>query len=210
MSSQKGWWYKSLNFSAASDKFRETSEKFREGRDKVREVWEREKKKTEKQAEEREDTKRRQEQAFWEEEARRQREEEVKRAQEEASRKRNQRPNSYRKPDQEDDAGRSAAGNAATGTPGDSGPRRAGKTPGPAPPARAPASGRAGHLQLLGFGPAAEPSEEDLRKAYRTMAMRWHPDRPHNRERPAEATQKFQQAKDAYEYFMEEHRRKRR
>jgi len=53
----------------------------------------------------------------------------------------------------------------------------------------------------------ADPSEEELKHAYRKMAMRWHPDRPHNRDKAAEATEQFQAAKEAYDYFMEEYRR---
>jgi len=46
-----------------------------------------------------------------------------------------------------------------------------------------------------------------LRKAYRKMAMKWHPDRPHNRECAEEATEMFKAAKEAYDYFMEEFKR---
>jgi len=59
-------------------------------------------------------------------------------------------------------------------------------------------------LYVLGFPPDSEPTEDELKKAYRKMAMRWHPDRPHNREIQVEATQMFQTAKDAYDYFLEE------
>lgn len=62
---------------------------------------------------------------------------------------------------------------------------------------------REGYLQLLGFAPAANPTAEELKKAYRAAAMRWHPDRPHNRHRAAEATEMFQAAKEAYDYFVE-------
>eukprot|EP00927_Polykrikos_kofoidii_P043608 TRINITY_DN37690_c0_g1_i1.p1 TRINITY_DN37690_c0_g1~~TRINITY_DN37690_c0_g1_i1.p1 ORF type:complete len:954 (-),score=157.45 TRINITY_DN37690_c0_g1_i1:191-3052(-) len=63
------------------------------------------------------------------------------------------------------------------------------------------------YLDLLGFGPLAEPSAEELKQAYRKMAMRWHPDRPHNQSCAEEATKMFQAAKEAYDYFMEEHSR---
>jgi len=55
------------------------------------------------------------------------------------------------------------------------------------------------HLALLGFPASAKPSPEELKKAYRAMAMRWHPDRPHNREKASEATANFKAAKAAYD-----------
>lgn len=76
------------------------------------------------------------------------------------------------------------------------------------PAASSASDARARYLDLLGFVADDEPSADELKKAYRSMAMRWHPDRPHNRNRVQEATEKFQVAKDAYEYFMEEHRRR--
>jgi DnaJ-class molecular chaperone len=38
------------------------------------------------------------------------------------------------------------------------------------------------------------------------MAMQWHPDRPHNREKLEEATEKFQTGKQAYDNLLEDHR----
>lgn len=55
-------------------------------------------------------------------------------------------------------------------------------------------------LELLVFHPGAEPSEEELRRAYRSLALRWHPDRPHNRGQSAAATEAFLAVKDAYDY----------
>merc|ERR1711904_254894 len=79
------------------------------------------------------------------------------------------------------------------------------KPPPPPPPRPARPTSREAYLELLGFAPDADPGAEELKKAYRKMAMQWHPDRPHNRERSAEATEMFQAAKEAYDYFMEEH-----
>ena len=53
-------------------------------------------------------------------------------------------------------------------------------------------------LQILGFSSSAKPTPEELKKAYKAMAMRWHPDRPHNRDRGAEATAHFRVVKAAY------------
>eukprot|EP00928_Gymnodinium_smaydae_P100394 TRINITY_DN9839_c0_g1_i1.p1 TRINITY_DN9839_c0_g1~~TRINITY_DN9839_c0_g1_i1.p1 ORF type:complete len:596 (-),score=156.22 TRINITY_DN9839_c0_g1_i1:197-1834(-) len=69
----------------------------------------------------------------------------------------------------------------------------------PPPPAARPAMSRADALQCLGLGP--DPSLEVLKKAYKKAAMQWHPDRPHNHEKKEEATQKFQEARKAYEYL---------
>jgi len=62
------------------------------------------------------------------------------------------------------------------------------------------------YLELLGFRPNAEPGEDDLKKAHRAAAMRWHPDRPHNRDRPDEAKKMFQASTEAYDYLMDAHR----
>jgi len=62
------------------------------------------------------------------------------------------------------------------------------------------------NLEALGFGPHATPTESELKRALRDMAMQWHPDRPHNKEKPIEATEKFRAGKQAYDTLLEEHR----
>lgn len=60
------------------------------------------------------------------------------------------------------------------------------------------------HLKVLGFAPHAQPSESELKRALREMAMQWHPDRPQNLDRTGEATEKFQAGKQAYDALMED------
>eukprot|EP01047_Picozoa_sp_COSAG01_P128702 COSAG01_NODE_58084_length_308_cov_0.789474_1_plen_59_part_00 len=48
------------------------------------------------------------------------------------------------------------------------------------------------------------PSLAELRQAYRTAALRWHPDRPQNHERRAQATAQFQRAQEAFEQLSRE------
>ena len=43
-------------------------------------------------------------------------------------------------------------------------------------------------------------SEEDLRKAYRRLAMKWHPDKNPDNKKEAEA--KFKKISEAYEVFF--------
>jgi DnaJ family protein B protein 4 len=43
-------------------------------------------------------------------------------------------------------------------------------------------------------------SEEDLKKAYKKLAMRWHPDKNPQNKKEAEAT--FKQICEAYEVFL--------
>merc|ERR1712216_163514 len=104
--------------------------------------------------------------------------------------------------------------------------RFASKAPGPPPPfvppqgqshntgrkkrpSSAPSQRSASHrmsepLSILGFVPDAKPSEAELKRALRDMAMQWHPDRPQNLNRIAEATEKFQAGKQAYDTLMAE------
>lgn len=128
---------------------------------------------------EEESQKEHEERAFWEEQAR----------------NREQRKKEKRAP--KGGANPSASSDSGARAP----PRR------PSPPQRPRPSGRNEYLELLGFGLGADPTEPELKRAYRDMAMRWHPDRPHNREREAEATEMFQMAKEAFDYFMEEYKR---
>jgi len=60
---------------------------------------------------------------------------------------------------------------------------------------------RESHLMILGFQRNAKPTSEELKKAYKVMAMRWHPDRPHNRDKGVEATNNFRTVKAAYDHL---------
>ena len=51
------------------------------------------------------------------------------------------------------------------------------------------------YLSVLGLDKNA--SEEDIKKAYRRMAMHWHPDRNHS----PEAEENFKMIKDAFEHL---------
>ena len=57
------------------------------------------------------------------------------------------------------------------------------------------------HFQTLGVKPGA--SEDEIKKAYRTMAKKWHPDK--NKEAGAE--EKFKEISAAYDYLKSEDRR---
>src|SRR5947209_5250708 len=54
------------------------------------------------------------------------------------------------------------------------------------------------------LGVNRDASEEDLKKAYRRLAMKWHPDR--NPDNPR-AEEHFKEAKEAYEVLCEPHKR---
>lgn len=58
---------------------------------------------------------------------------------------------------------------------------------------------RAAALAVLGFGPTENPHRDALKDAYRRCALKWHPDRKQNHSRVEEATQKFQEAKEAFD-----------
>lgn len=160
-------------------------DRFRESRDKAREEWE-------KQKQAKEEEERRQEREHWDYDNGTSREEQS-----------SQKSKAGAKPTPKSYRNREENGTSASNGFADSGSKARGP-----PPRRKPAKTRDSHLELLGFAPGMQPTQEDLKKAYRVMAMRWHPDRPHNREKAAEATEKFQAAKDAYDYFMEEHKKR--
>lgn len=82
--------------------------------------------------------------------------------------------------------------------------KRTGSAPRPQPrppPAQSSGPTRAGSLACLGIT-SLDPTEEELRKAYKRAAMRWHPDRQHNHDHPEEAKQKFVEVRTAYEYLL--------
>ncbi|KAB1264531.1 DnaJ-like protein subfamily B member 8 [Camelus dromedarius] len=61
----------------------------------------------------------------------------------------------------------------------------------------------ANHYEVLGLQAGASP--EDIRKAYRRLALRWHPDKnPGNKE---EAERRFKQVSEAYEVLSDCRRR---
>jgi len=49
---------------------------------------------------------------------------------------------------------------------------------------------------ILGIAPGASPT--DIKRAYRRLAMRWHPDRNAD----PEATERFKAIRGAYDYLM--------
>jgi len=57
-------------------------------------------------------------------------------------------------------------------------------------------------LKLLGLGPAQRISSEELRKAYRQQALKWHPDRPQNHGREEEANKKFLEIRESFEFMQ--------
>jgi DnaJ family protein B protein 4 len=55
------------------------------------------------------------------------------------------------------------------------------------------------------LGVNKDVNEEDLKKAYRKGALKWHPDR--NLEKKAEAEKKFKELAEAYEVLSDENKR---
>jgi DnaJ-class molecular chaperone len=62
------------------------------------------------------------------------------------------------------------------------------------------------YYELLGVSRTA--SEDDIKKAYRKLALKWHPDR-HQAESKAKAEEKFKQISEAYEVLSDQETRKR-
>lgn len=58
------------------------------------------------------------------------------------------------------------------------------------------------YYEILGLDPGA--TESDVKRAYRRLAMRWHPDRHQgeSREEQEYAAEKFRQVKEAYDAIM--------
>ena len=52
---------------------------------------------------------------------------------------------------------------------------------------------------VLGFAPSARPSKEEIKRAYRAGALKYHPDRQHNHEDPEAAAEMFRRVKDAFD-----------
>lgn len=57
---------------------------------------------------------------------------------------------------------------------------------------------------ILGVG--KEASEEDLKKAYKKQALKWHPDR--NQDKKEQAEEKFKDIAEAYEVLSDPKKRK--
>src|SRR3989304_7675709 len=58
------------------------------------------------------------------------------------------------------------------------------------------------YYEVLGIN--RDAPEDEIKKAYRKLAMKWHPDR--NPENP-KAEEHFKEAKEAYEILSDEHKR---
>jgi len=54
-------------------------------------------------------------------------------------------------------------------------------------------------LKVLGFAPTAIPTREEIKKAYRAGALKYHPDRQHNHEDPEAAAAMFRRTKAAFD-----------
>jgi len=53
----------------------------------------------------------------------------------------------------------------------------------------------------------AEPAEDELRKAYKKAALRWHPDRRQNHDCADQAKEKFQEVRAAFELLQQTYAR---
>jgi len=57
-------------------------------------------------------------------------------------------------------------------------------------------------LRVLGFPPNARPTIQELKAAYRKGALEWHPDRAKNHNNAEQATEKFQQVRQAFDILQ--------
>merc|ERR1712086_841893 len=76
------------------------------------------------------------------------------------------------------------------------------RAPGVVPDADAPRTGS--HYDTLGV--SRDATTRDIRKAYRTLALKWHPDKHPEADRAA-AERKFIQIGAAYEVLSDDHKR---
>merc|ERR1740121_3254473 len=77
--------------------------------------------------------------------------------------------------------------------------------PQPKPQAKAPiAKGNINRSQALAcLDLSGDPGDEEIRKAYKKAALRWHPDRRQNHDCADAAKEKFQEVRAAFEYLTE-------
>lgn len=64
-------------------------------------------------------------------------------------------------------------------------------------------SGKTDYYEVLGLNKTDEPDETALKKAYRSTALKWHPDKNN----ASEATEKFQELNEAYETLSDPKKR---
>ncbi len=62
------------------------------------------------------------------------------------------------------------------------------------------------YYNVLGLN-KRKATQEDVYNAYRKMAIRWHPDKPDNRDRQGEAKSRFSEIAEAYSVLIDEKKR---